>query len=98
MYSARRFVICIEYETSPEAGGLQWLSAEQTAGKRQPYMFSQFQPTYARSMVPCQDTPSVKIPYRAKVTNVYMWISGPTISRQYKADPTDRLIELVPLI
>lgn len=35
--------ISIEYETSPEASAFQWLRAEQTAGKRQPYLFSQCQ-------------------------------------------------------
>lgn len=57
----------MEFENSPDASGLQWLPAEQTAGKRHPYLFSQFQPILARSMVPCQDTPAVKHPYSAKV-------------------------------
>lgn len=62
-----RFEVCIDYKNSPTATGLQWLAAEQTAGKRHPYMFSQFQPIFARTMLPCQDTPSVKHPFRAKV-------------------------------
>ena len=62
-----RFEICIEFENSPTAAGLQWLKKEQTAGKRQPYLFSQFQSIYARTVLPCQDTPAVKHPYRAKV-------------------------------
>lgn len=33
----------IEYETSSEASALQWLNAEQTSGKKHPYMFSQCQ-------------------------------------------------------
>ncbi len=58
----------IDYATSPEAEGIQWLSPEQTAGKKHPYLFTQFQSLYARSMVPLQDTPAVRITYDAHVT------------------------------
>ncbi|XP_064604430.1 leukotriene A-4 hydrolase-like isoform X1 [Liolophura sinensis] len=57
----------IEYETSPQCSALQWLTPEQTAGKRQPYLFSQCQAIHARSLVPCQDTPAVKSPYTAEI-------------------------------
>ena len=38
---ARRIVIT--YKSAPEAGALQWLTPAQTAGKKQPYLFSQGQ-------------------------------------------------------
>lgn len=63
-----RYKIVIEYETDPAATGLQWLSPKATAGKKHPYLFSQFQPTHARSVLPCQDTPGVKVPYTATIS------------------------------
>jgi len=55
----------IDYRTSPTAEGLQWLSPEQTAGKKKPYLFSQAQALNARTMTPVQDTPAVRITYDA---------------------------------
>ncbi len=60
--------VVVGFETGPDAVGLQWLAPEQTAGKRHPFLFTQFQPIHARTMVPCQDTPIVRAPYRAAVT------------------------------
>lgn len=38
-------IVEVTYETSPSATALQWLTPEQTAGKREPYLFSQCQVT-----------------------------------------------------
>uniref|UniRef100_A0A668AKC5 Leukotriene A(4) hydrolase n=1 Tax=Myripristis murdjan TaxID=586833 RepID=A0A668AKC5_9TELE len=64
-------IVEVSYETAPTASALQWLTAEQTAGKTHPYLFSQCQANHCRSMVPCQDTPSVKHTYYAQVTHTH---------------------------
>lgn len=57
----------ITYETSPDAEGLQWLTPAQTAGKEKPYLFSQAQAINARTMLPVQDTPAVRLTYDASL-------------------------------
>jgi leukotriene-A4 hydrolase len=60
--------VSIAYQTSPDAEALQWLSAQQTAGKKYPFLFTQSQAILARSWVPCQDSPGVRFTYDAEVT------------------------------
>jgi len=58
----------IAYETAPDSAALQWLDPAQTEGKKHPFLFSQCQSINARALLPCQDSPYVRAPYRAEVT------------------------------
>jgi len=59
--------VIIEYETSPNAEAVQWLDPAQTAGKEQPFLFTQSQAILARSWIPLQDSPGIRFTYNAKV-------------------------------
>jgi len=62
-----RFSLMIEYNTNPGSTALQWLPPELTAGGKHPMVFSQSQAVHARSWVPLQDTPAIRITYEATI-------------------------------
>ena len=57
----------LDYATGPRATGLQWMEREQTATKRQPFLYTQSQAIHARSWLPLQDSPGVRVTYSARV-------------------------------
>ncbi len=60
-------LVTVYYSTSPTAAAVQWLNPEQTAGKKHPFLFTQSQAILARTWVPCQDSPGLRITYSATV-------------------------------
>ena len=59
--------IKIAYHTTDSSSALQWLKPEQTANKKQPFLFTQSEAILARTWVPCQDGPGVRFTYDATI-------------------------------
>ena len=57
----------IAYKTSPSSTALQWLLPEQTASGTAPFLFTQSQEIHARSWIPLQDSPGVRVTFSAAV-------------------------------
>jgi leukotriene-A4 hydrolase len=57
----------IRYSTDPTATALQWLTPEQTAGKQHPFLYTQSQAIHARSWIPLQDSPGLRVTFEARV-------------------------------
>ena len=59
--------LIVTYKSAPDAGALQWLTPEQTAGKKKPYLFSQGQAIENRSWIPTQDSPGIRQSWEATI-------------------------------
>jgi len=59
--------VTIYYETTEKTEALDWLIPSQTAGKEQPFMYTQGQSIFTRSWIPLQGTVALRITYSAKV-------------------------------
>ncbi len=59
--------VTIAYSTRPDAAALGWMEPAMTAGKQQPFLFTQGQAILTRTWIPCQDTPGNRITYTAQI-------------------------------
>jgi len=59
--------IAIAYNSAPDAGALLWLTPEQTAGKKAPFLFSQGESIENRSWIPTQDSPGIRQTWEAAI-------------------------------
>ena len=59
--------IVIRYKSAPEAGALLWLTPQQTAGKKAPFLFSQGESIENRSWIPTQDSPGIRQSWEATI-------------------------------
>ena len=60
--------LLISFTTTEQGTSIQWLTPEQTSGKKYPYMFTQGESIINRELFPTQDTPSVKTPVTVGIT------------------------------
>ena len=56
----------VDYATKPQAAALQWLTPAQ-AGSSYPFLYTQSEAILARTWVPCQDSPGVRMTYEATI-------------------------------
>lgn len=57
--------VTIAYVTMQDAPALYWNTAEQTLGRKEPYLYSINESAFARTWIPIQDTPSMRMTWDA---------------------------------
>ncbi len=80
--------VAIRYRTLPKAAALQWLSPQQTADGRSPFLFTQSQAILARSWVPVQDSPGIRFTYTAQVSVPQGLLALMSAENPQQADPS----------
>ncbi|HVM21778.1 MAG TPA: M1 family metallopeptidase [Sphingomicrobium sp.] len=59
--------LIVTYKSAADASALLWLTPEQTAGKKAPFLFSQGQSINNRSWIPTQDSPGIRQSWEATI-------------------------------
>jgi aminopeptidase N len=80
--------VIVHYRAT-DAAALQWLTPEQTAGGRHPYLLSQGQPTLNRSWIPTQDSPGIRQTWEAVIrapAPLTVVMSGERLAQQNHPD------------
>ena len=62
-----KITIKINFLADENSAAIKFIEKEQTKSKKYPFMFSQCEAILARTMIPCQDTPSAKVTVNAKL-------------------------------
>ena len=60
-------IVNIYYNTTTTSEAIQWLTPQQTSGKKEPFLFTQGEAILTRTWIPIQDSPGIKITYNARV-------------------------------
>ncbi|KAL4472942.1 hypothetical protein ABPG72_020636 [Tetrahymena utriculariae] len=75
--------LTVEFHTlESKESALNWLLPSQTQGKQHPYLFTQCEPIWNRTIFPCQDTPAIKSTFTANLT----------VPKAFKAYASGRLV------
>lgn len=80
--------IKVRYKSAPNAAALQWLTPQQTAGKKLPFLFSQGQAILNRSWIPTQDSPGIRQTWEARIvvpTGIRAVMSGEDLTPEGEA-------------
>ncbi|XP_071639628.1 leukotriene A-4 hydrolase-like [Temnothorax longispinosus] len=79
--------IQIEYKTTENSPALHWLIPAQTADGKHHFLLSHNKLIYARAWFPCQDTPSVKSTYTAKISvpKNYRVVMSAILNNEYES-------------
>jgi leukotriene-A4 hydrolase len=59
--------VTIRYSTTDKSEAMQWLAPSQTAGGKDPYVYTQGQAVLTRTWIPLQDSPGVRVTYEAAI-------------------------------
>lgn len=67
--------IIVYYQTNDGQTAVSWVPKENTVGKQMDFMYTQCEPIHCRSLVPMQDTPSMKFTYDIEVETQRKYIT-----------------------